>query len=301
MSGSFARHALPARQVTMARRTLQATQLWRLLQLLPLSCLSRLGATLALSAMLALAGCSSTPKDGSPGNQADALYREARDDLASGAYDRAIKSLERVEGLAAGTLLAQQAQLDLAYAQWKSGERATALATVERFIKLNPSSPALDYAMYLRGLINFNDDMGFLARWTGQRISERDQRASRDAWQAFKQLVDQFPDSRYAEDARLRMNFIVNSLAEYEVLVARYYYRRGAYVAAANRAQQAVEEFPQAPSTDEALYLMILSYEKLDLKPLRDAAERVLRANFPDSPYAGIDPNRKRPSWYRVW
>ncbi len=289
MNGSFARHAVPDRQATEGRRTLQA---------LPPR---RLAATIALSAMLALAGCSSTPKDGTSANQADRLYREARDDIASGAYDRAIKSLERVEGLAAGTLLAQQAQLDLAYAQWKSGERVTALATVERFIKLNPSSPALDYAMYLRGLINFNDDMGFLARWTGQRISERDQRASRDAWQAFKQLVDQFPDSRYAEDARLRMNFIVNSLAEYEVLVARYYYRRGAYVAAANRAQQAVEEFPQAPSTDEALYLMMLSYEKLDLKPLRDAAERVLRANFPASPYAGLDPNSKRPSWYRVW
>ncbi len=252
-----------------------------------------------LCAALMLAACSSPPKNERPETTAERLYREARDDLDSGAYDRAIKSLERVEGLAAGTLLAQQAHLDLAYAQWKSGERVTALATIERFIKLNPSSPALDYAMYLRGIINFNDDLGLLGSMTGQRISERDQRASRDAWQAFKQLIDRFPDSQYAPDARLRMDFILNSLAEYEVHVARYYFRRGAYVAAVNRAQQAVAEFPNAPSTEEALYLMVLGYDKLELKPLRDAAERVLRTNFPASPY--LDPNGKKPSWYRMW
>ena len=106
----------------------------------------------------------------------------------SGAYDKAIKTLERVEGRAAGTLLAQQAQLDLAYAYWRSGERAQALATIERFIKLNPSSPALDYALYLRGVINFNDDIGVMGSLAGQDLSERDQRASRDAYQAFKQL-----------------------------------------------------------------------------------------------------------------
>lgn len=256
---------------------------------------------LALAAALMLGACSSPPKDERPETTAQRLYREARDDLDSGAYDRAIKSLERVEGLAAGTLLAQQAQLDMAYAQWKSGERVTALATIERFIKLNPSSPALDYAMYLRGVINFNDDLGLLGSLTGQRIAERDQRASRDAWLAFKQLVDRFPDSKYAPDARLRMDFILNSLAEYEVHVARYYFRRGAYVASVNRAQQAVAEYPNAPSTEEALYLMMLGYEKLELKPLRDAAERVLRKNFPNSRYVSNDPNVSRPSWYRLW
>jgi outer membrane protein assembly factor BamD len=252
-----------------------------------------------LAAAALLAGCSSPPKNERPEATAERLYREARDDMETGAYDRAIKSLERVEGLAAGTLLAQQAQLDLAYSQWKSGERVTAQATIERFIKLNPSSPALDYAMYLRGVINFNDDLGLLGSLTGQRISERDQRASRDAWQAFKQLVDQFPDSKYAPDARLRMDFILNSLAEYEVHVARYYFRRGAYVAAVNRAQHAVAEFPNAPSTEEALYLMMLGYDKLELKALRDDAERVLRTNFPTSPY--LDPNGNKPSWYRMW
>ena len=221
--------------------------------------------------------------------------------MEAGANDRAIKLFERVEGLAAGTLLAQQAQLDMAYAQWRTDERTSALATVDRFIKLNPSSPGLDYAMYLRGIINFNESLGLLGTIAGQKISERDQRAARDSWQAFKQLVDQFPDSRYAADARLRMDYIVQSLAEYEVHVARYYFRRGAYVAAANRAQQAVAEFPQAPGVEEALYLMMQSYDKLGLPALRDDAERVLRKNFPDSALVAGGLGAQARPWWKFW
>ena len=135
----------------------------------------------------------------------------------------------------------------------------------------------------------------------GQRLSERDQRGARDAWQSFKQLVDQFPDSRYADDARVRMDFIVNSLAEYEVNVARYYLRRGAYVAAANRAQQALAEYSQSPSVEEALAIMVQSYDKLGLVSLRDDAERVLRKNFPHSTYlAGAAPANDKP-WWKFW
>ena len=252
-------------------------------------------------AALSTVSCSSPPKNETPDATAERLYREARDDIEAGSYDRAIKSLERVEGLAAGTLLAQQAQIELAFAQWRSGEKATALVTIERFIKLNPSSPALDYAMYLRGLINFNDNLGLLGSVAGQKLSERDQRASRDAWQAFKQLVDQFPQSRYTPDARLRMNYILNSLAEYEVHVARYYYRRGAYIAAANRAQQAVAEYPQAPAAEEALFLMVLSYDKLELKPLRESAERVLRQNYPASAFLAQGLGGYERPWWRLW
>lgn len=255
----------------------------------------------AVGTVLLAAGCSSPPKSEAPEATAERLYREAREDIEAGSYERAIKSLERVEGLAAGTLLAQQAQLDLAYVQWKANERASALTTVERFIKLNPSSPALDYAMYLRGLINFNDNLGLLGVFAGQQLSERDQRASRDAWQAFKQLVDQFPQSRYTPDAKLRMNYILNSLAEYEVHVARYYYRRGAYVAAANRAQQAVAEFPQAPAAEEALFLMMVSYGRLGLEPLRESAERVLRRNYPQSAYLGRGAGEYDRPWWKLW
>lgn len=254
-----------------------------------------------LAVSLQLAGCGSTPKDDTPAGSAERLYKDAREDMESGSYERAIKTLERVEGLAAGSLLAQQALLDMAYLSWRTGERAQALTTVERFIKLNPSSPALDYALYLRGIINFNDNLGLLGTLGGQLLSERDQAASRDAYQAFKQLVDQFPESRYTPDAIQRMAYIVNSLAEYEVHVARYYFRRGAYVAAANRAQHAVTDFPQAPSAEEALYLLVQSYDKLELTTLRDDAERVLRKNFPSSMFLSKGLMAEQKPWWQLW
>ena len=260
----------------------------------------RLLALLVACASVALAGCGSTAKNESANATAERIYKDAKDDADSGSYERAIKQLERVEGLAAGTLLAQQAQLDLAYLQWRSAEREQAITTVDRFIKLNPSSPALDYAFYLRGVINFNDNLGLLGTLAGQDLSERDQRAARDAFQSFKRLVEQFPQSRYAADSRLRMDYIVNSLANYEVHVARYYLRRGAYVAAANRAQTAVAEFPQSPATEEALAIMVQSYEKLDMATLRDGADRVLRKNFPKSRFIASN-NTGTGAWWKFW
>jgi outer membrane protein assembly factor BamD len=254
-----------------------------------------------LAVTLQLAGCSSLNKDEPAQSSAERLYKDAKDDLNSGAYDRAIKTLERVEGLAAGSLLAQQALLDMAYANWKSGERTTAITTIDRFIKLNPSSPAFDYALYLKGTINFNDNLGLLGNLFGQDLSERDQRAARDSFQAFKQLSDQFPQSRYTPDARQRMSFIVNSLAQYEVHVAGYYYRRGAYVAAAARAQQAVTEFQSSPAIEEALHIMVQSYDKLALPQLRDDADRVLRKNFPKSAYLTAGTALQAKPWWKFW
>jgi len=263
----------------------------------------RLALVALLVASVQLAGCGSFGKDELAGrNNAEKLYKDAKDDMDSGSYERAIKGLERVEGLAAGTLLAQQAQLDLAYLNWKTGERAQALTTIERFIKLNPSSPAIDYAYYLRGVINFNDNLGLLGNLAGQDLSERDQRASRDAFQAFKQLVDQFPNSRYAADGKLRMDYIINSLAAHELHVARYYFRRGAYVAAVTRAQQVLADFDQSPSAEEALYILAQSYDKLELTTLRDDAERVLRKNFPESRFIGDGSGAPRQkSWWQIW
>jgi outer membrane protein assembly factor BamD len=264
--------------------------------------LASLARLAVLAVLLPVLGCSTPPVDTSANATAERLYRDAKDDMDSGSFERAIKAMERVEGLAAGTLLAQQALLDMAYMQWRTDERTQALATVERFIKLNPSSPALDYAYFLRGSINYAEDLGVLGWLGGQDLSERDQRAARDAWQAFKQLVDRFPQSTYAPEARRRMAFIVDSLSRYEVHVARYYFRRGAYVAAANRAQQAVAEFQGAPAVEEALYLMMLSYDKLQLKELRDAAERVLKLNFPDSAYLKQGfAARDNKAWWRFW
>ena len=254
-----------------------------------------------LTALILLGGCGSAPKNESPNATAERLYKDAKEDADSGSFERAIKALERVEGLAAGTLLAQQAQLDLAYLQWRAGEREQALTAADRFIKLNPSSPAFDYALYLRGIINFNDNLGLIGTLAGQDLSERDQRASRDSFQSFKRMVEQFPNSRYTPDAKLRMDYIVNSLATYEVHVARYYLRRGAYVAAANRAQQTVADFPQTPATEEALGIMVQSYSRLELKTLRDGAERVLRQNFPKSRFLEGSVAAGDRRWWKFW
>lgn len=257
----------------------------------------------AAAAAMGLAACSSAPKE-DPNSQAslEKLYEEAREDMLSGSYDRAIKSLERIEGRAAGTTLGQQAQLDQAWANYKSGERVQAVTVLDRFIKLNPSSPAIDYALYMKGLVNFNEDLGLFGRIARQDISERDQQAARDSMQAFKQLVEQYPDSKYADDARVRVDYITNSLAAYEVHVARYYYNRGAFLAAANRAQSALMEFQHAPALEEALWIMMKSYDRLGLTQLRDDAERVLKASFPNSDFITYGgPRPKDKPWWQVW
>jgi outer membrane protein assembly factor BamD len=254
----------------------------------------------AISLAAALAGCDTPSRDDTARWTPERLYSEAKEEAAAGNYEKAIKYLERLEGRAAGSMLAQQAQIERAYYLWKSGEKAQALSTLERFIKLHPTSPALDYALYLQGLVNFNDNLGLLGNLASQDLSERDQQASRDSYQSFRQLTEQFPQSVYAEDARMRMNYIVNSLAAYEVHVARYYLRRGAYVAAANRAQQAVQEFQRSPSTEEALIILAQSYDRLGLVDLRDDAERVLKTNFPNSSL-DTDLGRRKTPWWQLW
>jgi outer membrane protein assembly factor BamD len=261
----------------------------------------RTGIPLAMAASL-IAGCGSAGKDIESNWSVDKLYSEARAEADAGAYERAAKLYERLEGRASGTILAQQAQIERAYVLWRQNEKAQALQVLERFIKLHPTSPAIDYALYLQGLVNFNDNLGILSGLSRQDLSERDQQASRDAFQSFKNLVEQYPQSKYAEDARTRMNYILNSLAAYEVHVARYYFRRGAYIAAANRAQQTVQEFQQSPSTEEALFIMAASYDRLGLTQLRDDTSRVLKQNFPNSAFIGAEGLQdKQKSWWQVW
>ena len=260
-----------------------------------------MAAVVAASLAGGLTGCGSTPGDEFAGMSADKLYADAREEAADGNYEAAIKRYEKVEARASGTLMAQQAQLALAYAYYKTGERAQGLAKIERFIRLHPTSPAMDYALYLQGLINFNDDLGLFGKISKQDISERDQQASRDAYESFKQVSERFPNSKYAADARLRMNYIVNSLATGEVHIARYYFRRGAYLAAANRAQVAVKEFRNSPAVEEALYIMVKCYEQLDMPQLRDDAQRVLTKNFPDSSYLSQGFAGKTKPWWQLW
>jgi outer membrane protein assembly factor BamD len=254
-----------------------------------------------LTLALLLSACSSKPIDKTEAWSPNKIYTEAKDELSSGAYDKAIPLFEKLEGRAAGTPLAQQAQLEKAYAHYKAREPAQATATLDRFIKLHPSSPALDYALYLKGLVDFNDELGIFGFISKQDLSERDQKAAKESFEAFKELVTRFPDSRYTPDARSRMTYIVNSLAQYEVHVARYYYRRGAYVAAINRAQIAITDYQNVPALEEALFIMLQSYNALGLTQLRDDTKRVMEKSFPQSEYLSKGTKSSGQAWWKFW
>lgn len=249
-----------------------------------------------------MAGCSSTPEpDKTAGWSPNRLYQEARDEMNAGAYDKAITLFEKLEGRAAGTVLAQQAQIDKAYAHYKAGEQALAIATLDRFIKLHPASPALDYAMYLKGVVNFNDNLGALAFLSQQDLSERDQKAAKESFETFKELVRRFPESKYALDARQRMTYIVSSLAQYEVHVARHYFQRGAYHAAINRAQSAIADYREVPANEEALYIIYRAYDALEMAQLRDDAKRVLDKSFPNSEFLARGFRKVEQPWWKIW
>ena len=261
--------------------------------------LSTVPASLVLAAGLILSGCANNPKDLTAGWTPEKIYSEARDEVNAGAWDKAIGYYEKLEGRAAGTVLAQQAQIDKAYAQYKTGSKIQALATLDRFIRLHPTSPALDYALYLKGVVNFNDNLGMFSFLTRQDLSERDQKAAKDSYESFLELTTRFPDSKYSVDARQRMTHVVNSLAAYEVHVARYYANRGAHVAAINRAQQAISDFEGVPATEEALAILVKSYDAMGMTVLRDDALRVLTKNYPQSLFLqGKAPARTK-SWWR--
>lgn len=168
-------------------------------------------------------------------------------------------------------------------------------------MKLHPASPALDYALYLKGLVNFNDNLGLFSFISRQDLSERDQKAAKDSFEAFSELATRFPESRYAQDARQRMTYIVNSLAQYEVHVARYYFQRGAYVAAISRAQVALADYQGVPALEEALYILIQSYDALGMTQLRDDARRVMDTSYPQSAYLRGGLKEKAEPWWKLW
>ena len=263
--------------------------------------LSVVYACILATSLLLVDGCGTTSGDKTEGMSPNTLYSEAKDEMGNGQWERAILLLEKLEAKAAGTPLAQQAQLDKAYAQYKTAETAQALATIERFVKLHPASPALDYALYLKGMVNFNDDMGLFSKYVRQDLAERDQKASKESFEAFKELVTRFPESRYTPDARLRMGYIINSLARYEVFVARYYYRRGAYLAAISRAQQAVTDYRDVPAQEEALFILVKSYDALGMTQLRDDAKRVLERTYPQSSFLASNAKAESGPWWKLW
>ena len=258
---------------------------------------------LALLVALVAGGCASlsSEKDETAGWSAQRLYGEAKDEMYSRNWEKAIKYLEKLEARYPYGRYAQQAQLDVAYAYWKSGERASAVAAADRFIKLYPNHTNVDYAWYLKGLVNFNENQGIFGVFDNPDMTERDPKGSYSAFESFKEVVTRFPESKYAEDAAARMRFLVNSLAQNEVHVARYYMKRGAYVAAANRAQYAVQNYPNAPAIEEAVFIMVKAYDALGMADLRDAADRVMRKNFPESKYLNPKGYKRDVPWWKLW
>lgn len=257
---------------------------------------------LAAILVFGLSACSLFPEKGDETKNwsATKLYSEAKDELASGSYDRAVSLFEKLEARYPFGTYAQQAQLETAYAYYLQGDQAQGLAAVERFIKLHPNHPNVDYMYYLRGLLNFNDKKDFLHAIYSQDPTERDSKATREAFDAFKQLTDKFPNSSYTPDAIARMKYLVNVMAQYEVHVARYYFRRGAYLSAANRAQTAVRDYNGAPAVEEALWIMAQAYDKMGMTDLRDDAMRVFNKNYPKSAFLNAGA-KKESAWWKFW
>lgn len=251
--------------------------------------------------LFGISACGILPEkiDETKGWSAAQLYEESKNDLSNGNYENAVKKLEKLESRYPFGSYAQQAQIDIPYIYYKQGDQAQALAAIERFIKLHPNHQNLDYIYYLRGLVNFNDRISVLQSFAKQDMSERDPKAAREAFDAFKALVTRFPNSKYTPDALLRMKYLVNTMAQYDLHVAKYYYRRGAYLASANRAQSAIKEYPDAPAIEEALFVLYKSYDKMGLITLRDDTKRIFSQNYPDSKFTEV--NKEGKSWWKLW
>ncbi len=260
--------------------------------------------SLAVFLLITLVACSSEPAKEEQNASADELYAKAQQSVQDHNYEKAVKQFEMLQSRYPYGRYAQQAQMEIAYAYYKHSEPAPALAALDRFAKQYPNSTHLDYVLYLKGLINFNENINsMLGTLFQQDPAERDPVMLRDSFDAFKELVTRFPNSKYTPDARLRMQYLLNTLAASDIHVAAYYLRRGAYVAAANRAKQVLIDYPQTPQTREALQIMIQAYDALGMKQLRDDAQRVFDLNVAkDSarPTSLESPLNPAP-WWKFW
>lgn len=233
-----------------------------------------------------LSACAMDSEDPTKDWTAERFYDEAKQALADSNYAQAIKHFETLEARYPYGPYAEQAQLEVAYAYYKDDEPASAIAAAERFIRLHPTHPNVDYAYYLKGLTALHDQGSFLEWLRGnQDLADRDPKAVREAYDAFRELVTRFPDSRYAADGRERMNNLVFALARYEVRVALYYFSRGAHVAAANRAKHVIENYQRTPAVEDALGIQAKAYREMGLDKLMRDTLRVLEQNFPQSRY----------------
>lgn len=250
--------------------------------------------------LVLLAACGDTRIDRIETLPVDELYAEAKQSLEASNYERAARYYKRLVARFPFGPFTEQAELELGFAQYKAGDAEEALSTTNRFIRQYPTHPHIDYAYYLRGLINFNREYGVLERYVQTDATRRDLANARQSFQDFGELIQRFPNSRYAVDSRQRMIHLRNGLAQAELNVASYYLRRKAYIAAQTRAKYLVETYPQTPQTGDALAIMAESYRQLGQDKLAEDTLSVLRLNFPDHPYLGGGWPAKRSLWWQL-
>jgi len=230
------------------------------------------------------------------------VYERAHRALIQTDYPLAIKIYEALMARYPFAAESRQSRLDVIYAYYRAGESESAIDAADTFIRENPTHPRIDYAWYLKGLTDFERMPNFMERWFHVDLNQRPPTQARRSFLAFQTVVEQYPNSDYAHDARRRMIYLRNRLADYEIAVARYYVNRGAYVAAAQRAKVAIEEFDGAPAVREALEIMVFCYEKMDLKELASQTRAMYRNNYEGE--IGEGRNNKgagKKKWYKLW
>ncbi|MFC1777763.1 outer membrane protein assembly factor BamD [Pseudomonadota bacterium] len=255
-------------------------------------------AILIAAMMIMVSGCKKD-KNIDDGRSASEMYDTAKKYLVQQNWGRAIQAYQGLSTRFPFGRYTEQAQLELAYAYHKGGNPEAALSTADRFIRTYPSHPNVDYAYYIRGLTNYEQRVGFMERMMPSRVRDRDQTAARESFRDFDELIRRFPDSRYGPDARQRMVFLRNNLSFYELDVARYYLRRKAYVASANRARYAIENYPGSPELGNALEILHVSYTEMGLPELAADTMKILALNYPDHPYVTGESGQR--FWNKLW
>ncbi len=259
------------------------------------------GTVAAILGTLVLAGCAGGP-DGAQQRLArfgpDSLYDQGRRALRASDWGEAVNILEALNARYPFTPHARRGRVDVIYAYYRLGEKESARDAADTFIRENPADERLDYAYYLRGLVDFERTPWRVERWLNVDLAERVPQTALDSFESFRTVVEQFPQSRYAHDSRRRMIFLRNRLADYELRVAAHYMDRGAWVAAAQRAHNTLEQYDGAPAMKDALRIMIHCYERLGYTQLVQNTEQVFRENFPDESIALESRDRR---WWEFW
>jgi len=258
----------------------------------------------ALLLPLILASCAifgdPTELDETKGWQADRIYAEGEQKMIDKDYDAALKYFQILDSRFPNGKYATQAQLEIAYAYYKKQDPVSTVAAADRFIKLHPNHPNIDYAYYIKGLASFNE-RGVIEKYTAQEISDRDPKTLKVSFAALKELVERYPKSRYYKDATQRMIYLVNTLAQHELHVARYYMKRTAYLAALNRAKYVLEYYPNSSSVEEALVISISAYDYMDLNDLKADTLRILQTNYPQNPMVLGKVSNDERVWWKFW